>query len=209
MNSQHSTVAVFESKGVIEARKLKSKIENAKRVMLDTVIEIGERYRDLDDANKADFRRELGLSLPNVRRYAIISERYLDRAKTLGVTPGVTPLDQTLSFAARVSALSDETFRKVIKEGSITLSSTSKDVARASTAASPIKQKIISATAAINLAARCINSVRALMEKDGISEIRGPEIRQLREEFQLLCAELMAADPETVERAKQVLKGAA
>lgn len=207
--STQNTVTVLESRGVIEARKLKPKIESAKRLMLDTAIEIGARYRELGDDDKADFRSELGLSVNNAQRYVLISERYLTRVKQLPPSPGEGALEKTFSFAARVSQLSEETFREIVKAGSVTLASTSKDVARAATVASPIKQKIVTATSAINRAARCINAVRALMDKEHVTILRGPEIRQLREEFQLLCAELMAADPDMVEQARKVLKGAA
>lgn len=202
-------VSVFESRGVIEARKLKPRIENAKRVMIEAAIEIGSRYRDLDDSNKKDFRNELGIKLSTAQFYALVSERYMSRASMLeGSNTSSIPLDKTLSFAIEISRASDDVFTKMVESGAITLASTVKDIRRAKTI-SPLKSKLNAATKAVNMAARCINTIRAIMQKEKITEIRGPEIRHFREEFQLLCAELLAADPETVERAKQVLKGVA
>lgn len=207
--SQQTNVTVLESRGVIEARKLKSQIEGAKKLLIETVMEIGRRYSDLEDHDKADFRRELGLSASTLVGYAAISERYLHRVKALPSGSAAAPLAQTVRFAEKLSRISDETFAAMVASGAVTLGSKSNDVARAAQAASPLQKSLKLAAGHIRDAALVINRIRTLMQKDGVTAIRGPEVRQLREEFQLLCAELMAADPETVERAKQVLKGAA
>src|SRR6185436_13478906 len=80
------------------------RLESAKRVLLDTVIEIGRAYAALNDGDKADFRAELDLSLSQAQRYRVIGERYLDRVRMLsGRHTSATPLIERFRRAGGVA----------------------------------------------------------------------------------------------------------
>src|SRR5690606_33132992 len=58
-----------------------------------------------------------------------------------------------------------------------------------------IKDQLQKAETAINRAVGHVSRARALMEEHGVVNVTGPEVRALRKQFELLCAELAAADP--------------
>lgn len=185
---------VVISDGHAAAERCRPYMDKARTSFLEACKKIGKEYAALPDDEKKVFRDDLGLGHDTVRTYARIAERGEAKLELIqGVnafTPNIPPSIRTWNTIVQTP---DEILEKAAQKGLFTdYEVTQNNISRFSktgqlptikkseksnpTALQKIKAEFQRAEKAVNTAAGCIGQVHHLMEEEGISDIKGPEV---------------------------------
>lgn len=227
------------SPGLAAAERCRPYMDKARESFLEACKKIGSEYAALADDQKSVFRKELGLSKDTIQSYAKIARKADEKLAVIqggraGAAPAIPPSvetwkeivtadDKTLKLAASKGLFTDyevtrDNVRRFKRTGQLPaikkldepeVEPRETEKPKKPSPLPQIKDQLQKAETAINRAVGHVSRARALMEEHGVVNVTGPEVRALRKQFELLCAELAAADPNMLDRALKVLRGEA
>lgn len=223
MNAKTQVIPM--SPGRAAADRCRPYIDKARTSFLDVCKKIGNEYSALANDQKQVFRHELCISDSTAKAYARVGLKADEKLRLIeGAAGGPLTIPPSIEVWKEIVSADDSALKTAAKSGLFTeyeitkrtiagfkrtgqLPAIKKSEKKSSTALSKVRSELQKAEKAINTAVGHVSKARKLIEDNAITDVRGPEVRAFKKQFELLCAEIAAANPDLLDNALKVLRG--
>lgn len=225
MSNEAQSVVPF-SAGRVAAKRCLPYLDKARVSFLEMCKKIGAEYGALEDQDKADFRKSLGLNKTTLKQYAAIASLSADKLRVIqeGGHHGATLIPPSKNTWAEIVYTKDAVLKQAAKKGLFTDFPVTREnivrfkktgqlpVIRREKTVVPsvlelIRAEIQKADASINRAVGHVSKARGLIDENEITRISGPELTSFRRQLELLYAEVAAIKPDLLNAATKILRG--
>lgn len=215
----------LKSAGEAAYDRVRPLIEKARKDLVTLSSAVAAEYDRLQNGEKQIFCEKLGWSQDRVRQFAKVGREYPAKQAVITRTrrgAGAQLEDLGISHMVEITKTDDRLLKKAAKAGMFDHPVSTRDISNLrETGAVPrretptpvlsplhrIKRVFEDAELDLNRAYGRVSKIRQLMEAHGVEAVGGVEVRRFFRSFELLCAEIAAADPAKTKEALKTLRG--